>query len=41
MVDFKRKPARQQAVRLNWLRAKVRFLLFVFGLEWKHGTAIK
>ncbi|SYA62063.1 Uncharacterised protein [Klebsiella pneumoniae] len=28
MDDFKRKPARQQAVRLNWITARIRQLCY-------------
>lgn len=31
MTDFKRKPSRQQAVRLNWLEIKLRQLCYLLA----------
>ena len=31
MIDFARKPARQQAVRLNWITAKIRQVCYLLA----------
>lgn len=31
MIDFKRKPARQQATRLNWFEARLRQLCYLLA----------
>lgn len=35
MPDFARKPTHQQAVRLGVFAARIRFLKFVFGFNWR------